>query len=118
MDPYAYTHISGTPIRVRGIILNHTHMGYPIRVWARYTHMGQNNYIDPSLYSLSYCSIDDAYRMINKLRPGTLLSKIDLKDAFRLIPVRSADLNLLGIHWKHAELLYIDTCLPFGTLPL
>ena len=26
-----------------------------------------NDYIDSSLYSLSYCSIDDAYRIINKL---------------------------------------------------
>ena len=52
-----------------------------------------NDYIDSSLYSLSYCSIDDAYRIINKLGPGALLSKIDLKDAFRLIPVRPADWN-------------------------
>ena len=41
-----------------------------------------------------------------------MLSKIDLKDAFRLIPVRPADWNLLGIYWKHN--FYIDTCLPFG----
>ena len=71
-----------------------------------------NDYIDSSLYSLSYCSIDDAYKIINKLGPGALLSKIDLKDAFRLIPVRPADWNLLGIHWK--QNFYIDTCLPFG----
>ena len=71
-----------------------------------------NDYIDSSLYSSSYCSIDDAYRIINKLGPGALLSKIDLKDAFHLIPVRPADWNLLGIHWK--QNFYIDTCLPFG----
>ena len=71
-----------------------------------------NDYIDSSLYSLSYCSIDDAYAIINKLGPGALLSKIDLKDAFRLIPVRPADWNLLGIYWK--QNFYIDTCLPFG----
>ena len=46
-----------------------------------------NDFIDPFTYSLSYCSIDDAYTIINKLGPGALLSKIDLKDAFRLIPV-------------------------------
>ena len=46
-----------------------------------------NDFIDPLTYSLSYCSIDDAYTIINKLGPGALLSKIDLKDAFRLIPV-------------------------------
>ena len=46
------------------------------------------------------------------LGPGTLPSKIDLKNAFRLIPVRPADWNLLGIFWQGKY--YIDTCLPFG----
>ena len=65
-----------------------------------------------SLYSLLYCSIDNVYRIINKLGPGALLSKIDLKDAFRLIPVRPAYWNLLGIHWR--QNFYINMCLPFG----
>ena len=71
-----------------------------------------NDYIYSSTYSLSYCSLDDAYAFINQLGPGTLLSKIDLKDAFRLIPVHTTDWNLLGIQWK--EQFYIDTYLPFG----
>ena len=71
-----------------------------------------NDFINPVDYSLSYCSIDDAYDFINKLGPGTLLSKIDLKDAFRLIPINPSDWNLLGIHWKGK--FYVDTCLPFG----
>ena len=61
---------------------------------------------------MKYCSIDDACTIINKLGPGALLSKIDLKDAFRLIPVQSSDWNLLGICWR--QKFYIDTCLPFG----
>ena len=60
-----------------------------------------NNYIDPALYSLSYCLIDDAYAIITKLGPGALLSKIDLKDTFHLIPVCTADWNIL-----EPELLY------------
>ena len=40
------------------------------------------------------------------------MSKIDLKNAFRLIPVRPEDRNLLGICWRNK--FYIDTCLPFG----
>ena len=56
-----------------------------------------NDFIDPLAYSLSYCSVDDAYTIINRIGPGALLSKIDLKDAFRLMPVRSADWNLPGI---------------------
>ena len=70
-----------------------------------------NDFIDSSMYSLSYCSVDDAYAFINHLGPGTLLSKIDLKDAFRLIPVCPDNWNLLGIHWKHQ--FYIDTQFAF-----
>ena len=43
---------------------------------------------------------------------GTQLSKIDLKDAFRLVPVHPSQWNLLGICWKFK--FYVDTCLPFG----
>ena len=71
-----------------------------------------NDFIDPFSYSLKYCSIDDACTIINKLGPGALLSKINLKDAFRLIPIQSSDWNLLGICWR--QKFYIDTCLPFG----
>ena len=71
-----------------------------------------NDFIDPELYSLSYCTIDDAYAILNNLGPGALMSKIDLKNAFRLIPVRPEDWNLLGICWR--QQFFIDTCLPFG----
>jgi len=40
------------------------------------------------------------------------MSKIDLKNAFRLIPIRLQDWNLLGIQWR--QQFHIDTCLPFG----
>ena len=40
------------------------------------------------------------------------MTKIDLKNAFRLIPVRPQDWKLLGIKW--CDQFYIDTCLPFG----
>ena len=71
-----------------------------------------NDYINPETYSLSYCSVDNAYAILNLLGTGALMSKIDLKNAFRLIPVHPNDWNLLGICWRHK--FYIDTCLPFG----
>ena len=71
-----------------------------------------NDFIDPDAYTLSYCTVDDAYAIINSLGRGALMSKIDLKNAFRLIPVRKEDWNLLGIYWQGKY--YIDTCLPFG----
>ena len=71
-----------------------------------------NDFIDPLVYTLNYCTVDDAYAIVNTLGPGTLLSKIDLKNAFRLIPVRPEDWNLPGICWRGNY--YVDTCLPFG----
>ena len=71
-----------------------------------------NDFINPDTYTLTYCSVDDAFAIVNLLGPGTLLSKIDLKNAFRLVPVRQADWNLLGICWQGKY--YINTCLPFG----
>ena len=71
-----------------------------------------NDYMDPDSYSLTYRTIDDTYSIINKLGSNALLSKIDLKDAFRLIPVCPEDWNLLGIQWR--QYFYVDTCLPFG----
>ena len=71
-----------------------------------------NDFIDSDSYSLLYCSVDDAYTIINELGTVALLSKIDLKHAFRLIPVQQSDWNLLGIHGR--DRYYIDTCLPFG----
>ena len=70
------------------------------------------DFIDPLTYILSYYSIDDAYTITNKLEPGALLSKINVKDAFHLIPMGPADWNLLRIYWK--QNFHIDTCLPFG----
>ena len=44
--------------------------------------------------------------------PNTLLAKVDIKHAFRLLPIHPADRHLLTIEWNQS--IYIDTCLPFG----
>ena len=72
----------------------------------------QINFIDSNTYTLLYCTVDDTYTIINRLGQEALLSKIDLQNAFRSIPVRQQDWNLLEIYWKSHY--YIDTCLPFG----
>ena len=38
--------------------------------------------------------------------------KVDLKSAYRMVPVHPEDRKLLGMQWK--DHVYIDTCLPFG----
>ena len=40
------------------------------------------------------------------------MAKVDLKAAFRIIPIARDDWELLGLFWRGN--FYIDTCLPFG----
>ena len=71
-----------------------------------------NDGIPSNLCSLQYASIDEAVAIVSLLGRGTMLVKIDLKDAYRIVPVHPDDYHLLGIHWnKHT---YLDRALPFG----
>ena len=67
------------------------------------------------VYSLLYCSVEDAYTITNLLGTGTLLSKIDSINAFRLISVQQSDWTLLGIHWGDRH--DVNKCLSFGLHP-
>ena len=71
-----------------------------------------NDGILRSLCGLSYITIDDAINKILELGPNTLMAKLDIKSAFRLLPVHPADRHLLAMEWQKG--IYIDTCLPFG----
>ena len=56
--------------------------------------------------------MDDAIEKILELGPHTQLAKVDIKSAFRLLPVHPADRSLLAMQWDNS--IYIDGCLPFG----
>ena len=71
-----------------------------------------NDNIPKMLCSLSYITVDDAIEKILELGPHTLLTKVDIKSAFRLLPVHPADRSLLAMQWDNS--IYIDGCLPFG----
>ena len=62
--------------------------------------------------SLTYVKVDAIVDSILNMGRGTLLAKMDVKSAFRNIPVHPADRHLLGIAWR--DKLYIDASLPFG----
>ena len=71
-----------------------------------------NGGIPKELCSLTYITVDSAIQHIQQFGQGTLLAKIDIKSAFRLLPVLPADRHLLAMSWNNR--IYIDTCLPFG----
>ena len=49
--------------------------------------------------SIAYDSFTSAVASLKESGRGSLMAKLDLKDAYRHIPVRSTDWNLLGFHW-------------------
>ena len=71
-----------------------------------------NDGISPDLCSLRYASVQDAVNVIQLLGKGTQLVKLDIKDAYRIVPVHPADYHLLGVAWRGN--IYIDRALPFG----
>ena len=71
-----------------------------------------NDGISSDLCSLSYINVDDISKVVASLGRGTLLAKVDLKSAYRIVPIHPEDRPLLGMQWKGG--LYVDTCLPFG----
>ena len=71
-----------------------------------------NDGISEDLCTIRYSSVDDAVAIIQSLGPNTLLAKLDLKDAYRIVPVHQQDYHLLGIAWRGE--VFIDRALPFG----
>ena len=71
-----------------------------------------NDAISPEICSLSYMTVDDAVRAIVTIGQGAMLAKVDIKNAYRIVPVHPDDRPLLGMMWKEA--LYVDSALPFG----
>ncbi|XP_065917618.1 uncharacterized protein [Dysidea avara] len=67
--------------------------------------------IPKELCSLKYITVDSAIDQIKCTGRGALLAKIDIKSAFRLLPVHPADRHLLSMRWK--KQIFVDTCLPF-----
>lgn len=60
----------------------------------------------------SYETFDDAISMVLTMGKGCYLSKVDIKAAFRCIPVHPDDWHLLGMLW-HGK-YWVDLRLPFG----
>ena len=71
-----------------------------------------NDGIREEICSLHYASVDQAVSLILRLGQCTMLVKLDLKDAYRIVPVHPHDHPLLGVTWEGST--YADRSLPFG----
>lgn len=71
-----------------------------------------NDHVSREFASLHYISVDNVVQRILQSGPGTLLAKIDIRQAYRNVPAHPDDRHLLGMHWKGK--LYVDKTLPIG----
>ena len=58
-----------------------------------------NAQIPPESYSLQYIKVDHAIAILHDLGPACFMSKLDIKLAFRNVPVHPSDWELLGMKW-------------------
>ena len=71
-----------------------------------------NDNIHRELTHVAYSTIDDAVLLMHHLGRQCLMAKIDIQNAYRLIPVHPEDRYCLGVSWQ--DQVYVDCQLPFG----
>ena len=71
-----------------------------------------NDGIDPAFCSMAYTTVEEVATLAASLGKGTLMAKVDIESAYRLIPVHPQDRPLLAMEWKGK--VFIDPMLPFG----
>ena len=71
-----------------------------------------NKYISKEEFSVILSKFDDALNLVRKLGKGALMAKLDIRHAFRIIPVIPQDWDLLGTFWK--GYYFVELRLPLG----
>ena len=71
-----------------------------------------NDGINRELCSLQYARVEEVVRELLELGPGAQMAKMDIRSAYRMVPVHPQDRFLLGMQWEGQ--VYVDTALPFG----
>ena len=72
-----------------------------------------NSLIDKERFRLKYVTVDNAIAIIKTLGQHTLLSKFDIKSAFKLLPIRPDLYRYHCVLWE--KMYYFFTKLPFGS---
>lgn len=70
-----------------------------------------NSLIPLEPFSLDYASVDNGIKLIKLSGHGAWLSKADITDAFKIVPIHPSQWNLFGIRWDSKY--YFATCLTF-----
>ena len=76
-------------------------------------HKSLNELIDKEEFSLSYVTIDNAIKKIKDLGRNSWLCKVDVRDAFKLVPIKKHLWAFHGVKWN--KKFYFYTRLVFGS---
>ncbi|VDI80146.1 Hypothetical predicted protein [Mytilus galloprovincialis] len=71
-----------------------------------------NSWTPIEFTSVSYQNIETVIDLVQEFGLNCLMSKADILEAFRLVPVHSSEYHLLGFKWQN--LFYYDAALPMG----
>lgn len=71
-----------------------------------------NSFIDPDLATVQYTSFDKVLATISSLGKGAVLARMDIKSAYRLLPLNPDDFCLFGFKFKSK--FYFDKNLAMG----
>ncbi|MEW8547291.1 MAG: reverse transcriptase domain-containing protein [Candidatus Thiodiazotropha sp.] len=111
--PFQECPISSLRISPIGLVPKKTPGEYRLIHHLSYPHgFSVNDFIDPQICSVQYTSFDEAVFLMQDLGSNCKLFKMDLKNAFRLLPVNRNDFELLG--FKFNGKYYVEKSLPFG----
>ena len=61
---------------------------------------------------MTYVTMDGSVGAIRQAGGGAFLAEVDVKQAYRIVPVHPEDRPLLGMMWERS--LFVDSALPFG----
>ena len=71
-----------------------------------------NNKVKPEFASVSYSSVDDAVRLIGRVGTGCFCAKIDLRSAYRSVPLAESVYHLFVFWWRDA--FFFESRMGFG----
>ena len=72
-----------------------------------------NDLIPREHFRLSYVKVDDAITIIKQLGKGAWLTKLDIQDAFKIVPIMPSQWKHYCVKWQ--GLYYVFIRLPFGS---
>jgi len=74
--------------------------------------LSMNDGINPTICLLTYITVDQVAAVATSLGVGSLVAKINIQSAYRIVLEHSQDRPLLGLQWQ--GLVNVDAMLPFG----